>query len=985
MASPLCWTVDQACEWLADEGQEAELATQFRANRVDGNTLLSFTEVQLTSFLSNNKIRGARLFNLVQALKAPHQGQGNLGTTPPPAQDNLNADQSWVQYIPNINTELVPRIKAYCLSGTQGGEQDVYLTIVQSLLINFSGVKIPLVEYPRVNYIPKSKYIKPDLPTNVKGTELDLRLVPYDVYEDGRQVETQVVQETLQDIQEHDILPYANPHVFLAGHAFGKTKSLFDIARKRYTLLLDMSAQGHVDILDMIEHFNSSCYQKRATMEEDCKYEIYLTLTARIICLHLLLVKETDAITPEHWRDLQLNRMISSSTILPNIHSYLRHQYKGLEGIQTVMKALTSFHHEKLHQRLIVAVDEANLLISNYPQIFSRPSDPSKQDHPIWSLVGSTISGLSSVAIIVAGTRIHLKDMTVLVSSLAKSGVAEGQQVRVKTNFRATTESQAFLLCNRLFQNMDADTKMTISKRLCVRSRYITTFADYLDKHSLQEPLSALDSYYEQLVSSIEPWSIGKLLQDLQTQHASQATFLQDVCRLVKIYLLAEGLLKNPDQSAIDWMAGGVCYIAKHENALTYKITEGIVIDAIQRFFIQQGFSLARFLASELLDNSLFDSASAGTMFDFIVAQSILEQSASNQRPSFFKHIPWASDSAFKFVSATHSDYESYFHLRNWHKVLLPQKSVGADLIGLTPPIEIRFANRTTLRPQHAVEVNENINKTLTMNMYSKKDGETFVLREGYAERLKKVLQWYTDNHTWLVGIIRVNVILPYAAETTATQGQHTFEPGRIRLLQRRIMTPDSTINFLMQEAIVDIDSSCIDMCKLFPHSVADLLRKIFPKTQIMQWQVETLTEPFTHQIKLDTSNAPLIDGFDPNTRVCQQCGVLYVKGSSSSIPYCKNDGIAQVLYYCSLCEVNKSKKVQSLPPPSTSWSAEMQADWGKFASHHSKFFAGNDPTKITEFFGCNYTGLIAGDLQTFTDFITQFPIPNNKGKKRRM
>ncbi len=129
--------------------------------------------------------------------------------------------------------------------------------------------------------------------------------------------------------------------------------------------------------------------------------------------------------------------MISSSTILPVIRSYLRHQYNSdLEGIQTVVKALTSFHYEKLQQRLIVAVDEANLLISSFPSIFSRPCDPSKQDRPIWSLVGSTISGLSSVAIIVAGTRIHLKDMTVLVSLLVKSGVAEGQQVKVKTNFR---------------------------------------------------------------------------------------------------------------------------------------------------------------------------------------------------------------------------------------------------------------------------------------------------------------------------------------------------------------------------------------------------------------------------------------------------------------------------------------------------------------------------------------------------------------------
>lgn len=148
-------------------------------------------------------------------------------------------------------------------------------------------------------------------------------------------------------------------------------------------------------------------------------------------CLHYT-IEGPAVITPEHWRDLQLNRMVSNELTMPTIRNFVRHQFVTLKDIQLVVKTLAFFHYKKMEQRLIVAVDEANVLISNFPTIFARPSDPAKHDHPIWSLVGSIIANISSVAVIAAGTRIHLRDATVLVSSLAKGG----QVVKLKTNFR---------------------------------------------------------------------------------------------------------------------------------------------------------------------------------------------------------------------------------------------------------------------------------------------------------------------------------------------------------------------------------------------------------------------------------------------------------------------------------------------------------------------------------------------------------------------
>lgn len=129
---------------------------------------------------------------------------------------------------------------------------------MQTTLTALAGVVIRVPE-PNKFYVPKSRYLNKDLPTLVSTEKLDLRNLPYDVYATSPvNVETPVVRETLADIKECDQLPYAHPHLFLAGHAFGKTKSLFDIARNRYTILLDLSAQ-HVDITAMMGQFKAQC------------------------------------------------------------------------------------------------------------------------------------------------------------------------------------------------------------------------------------------------------------------------------------------------------------------------------------------------------------------------------------------------------------------------------------------------------------------------------------------------------------------------------------------------------------------------------------------------------------------------------------------------------------------------------------------------------------------------------------------------------
>lgn len=49
-----------------------------------------------------------------------------------------------------------------------------------------------------------------------------------------------VVSDILANIQKCEWLAYANVQLLLAGHALGKTKATFDVARERFTILLDI-------------------------------------------------------------------------------------------------------------------------------------------------------------------------------------------------------------------------------------------------------------------------------------------------------------------------------------------------------------------------------------------------------------------------------------------------------------------------------------------------------------------------------------------------------------------------------------------------------------------------------------------------------------------------------------------------------------------------------------------------------------------------
>ena len=77
--------------------------------------------------------------------------------------------------------------------------------------------------------------------------------------------------------------------------------------------------------------------------------------------------------------------------------------------------------------------------------------------------------------------------------------------------------------------------------------------------------------------------------------------------------------------------------------------------------------------------------------------------------------------------------------------------------------------------------------------------------------------------------------------------------------------TTKHTLKFSLQEAIVDIDSSCIELCNMFPPKVLPILHKLFPAPQKTAWEVVQQGEEFSytevlHVLKVqDIANVELV------------------------------------------------------------------------------------------------------------------------------
>jgi hypothetical protein len=130
---------------------------------------------------------------------------------------------------------------------------------IPQILVSFSSLGIPTI--PTVlTYNAKSKYLKQDLPCKPGESDvLELRLLSGDL--DNHSEMSTTANTVLREFETSDKFSFANPIFLLAGHGFGKTKTIFDVAGERFTILIDASEKKLVaDVREMINRVNDNVY-----------------------------------------------------------------------------------------------------------------------------------------------------------------------------------------------------------------------------------------------------------------------------------------------------------------------------------------------------------------------------------------------------------------------------------------------------------------------------------------------------------------------------------------------------------------------------------------------------------------------------------------------------------------------------------------------------------------------------------------------------
>lgn len=121
-------------------------------------------------------------------------------------------------------------------------------------MIPLCGLTFPNVKHSTIyqNHCP---YLRKNLPSTIGSANvLDLRLLTGDL--DNPNAKTPAVASVLKILQDAEDLSFVDVILLLSGSGFGKTKTVYDVAKIRYTILLDASSENE-DLLQMSRRINS--------------------------------------------------------------------------------------------------------------------------------------------------------------------------------------------------------------------------------------------------------------------------------------------------------------------------------------------------------------------------------------------------------------------------------------------------------------------------------------------------------------------------------------------------------------------------------------------------------------------------------------------------------------------------------------------------------------------------------------------------------
>jgi hypothetical protein len=680
-------------------------------------------------------------------------------------------------------------------------------------------VTIPTISY----YSTTNKWIKPNsIPCFEE--EMDFRLVVGDL--DNPKGTNQTAKEMIENIERKGISASQNILFLLGISGCGKTKSIFDVAAKHYTIILDFSddTTRSLDIVDLMEKIDTLSSKKDQDMNTPCRDHIFRTFLSRYFLLAFLM--DTKQIkSPPDWLLLQLNRkggeedrgQIQSALKLIR-HFLSKFDWDGMQAIFYSLKKMMGV-------RTIIAIDEANVLLAKHPDRFM-DSDGVQNQRPLSSIVVSTLCKkiAYSLPLIISGTHMKIEDEKRFGSSAMKE---EGSNFYKFNDFRCNGDNEVKLYLRRFvsFKDEHFEVLKSCLPSLRGRTRILTDFVRHVSKWRDDADITQMTIEWKR--SIIEESKQGQLTSKSlfalinKYVQSNPSEWQLDLSDLIYAFFMKDGMIKvNPKY---DYMAAGFCFFERNENR--FHIAEPLVVEALVHYMKIKEYSIIEAMMVSIFKRN--SPQEIGRLLDEWIALSLLLEQGNkvtfenlnfigdrDMIPNWFNH-KYLCENVFNIEKIDHMRMEDAFHTewsaKRW---ILPTTTSGNDgaILG---SIIVMLGDKTTLSEAsvETPDVNSNFLKTSLEGLYKHETINEGKTKENESKRMR-IQKDVKDNG--IIGIIRIHCVFPKAPKTK--QVIH-FSPG-IRILT------NETIG--VPEVIIDLDLSNLKNSNLFSPTACDYLIKEF-------------------------------------------------------------------------------------------------------------------------------------------------------------
>jgi len=222
-----------------------------------------------------------------------------------------------------------------------------------------------------------------------------------------------------------------------------------------------------------------------------------------------------------------------------------------------------------INQRLLVVIDEANQLMDLHHNQFHALRKPDEL-RPLFTLVIGVIVDLPQTALVVAGTKISLRDVNYWDSLVAKKGAGAPMHPEVICDLPVANHNSAKKLLSRLFNPEyvgEAYSILIKYIKLPVRFRIITTWVEnYIPNFEFLE--QSIIKYLDDLFTSTENWSLYSVVNSFACLYPNNSNILFE---LILSQLLYNGIVPSDVAKSVE---GGLCRVIKKDNSHTYSIDE---------------------------------------------------------------------------------------------------------------------------------------------------------------------------------------------------------------------------------------------------------------------------------------------------------------------------------------------------------------------------------------------------------------------------